>query len=165
LWLQLTTEGNLHAKALKFVKKVGVIYTVPILLLLVLMGLNNESSSIFNGELYLDYPVLFVLPFLLVASAIATMVFGYKEKGIHAFITSLSTMFFFVMVGFVGMFPYVLISRGAVNESLLIRDTMAGAGPLKIILIAVAIFYPIIIGYQGWKFKRFTKKVKYNDEE
>ena len=164
-WLELTTEGELHAKALKFVKKVGIIYTVPILLLLVLMGLNNESSSIFNGELYLDYPVLFVLPFLLVASAIATMIFGYKQKGVYGFITSLSTMFLFVITGFVGMFPYVLISRGAMEESLLIADTMAKSGSLKIILIAVLIFFPLIIGYQGWKFMKFSNKVKLNDKE
>jgi len=164
-WLELTTEGDLHARALKFLKKVGVIYTVPIFLLLVLMGLNNESSSIFNGELYLSYPVLFVLPGLLVLSAVGVLYHGYKQQSRNVFITSLSTMFFFVISGFVGMFPYVLISRGAVEESLLISDVMAKSGPLTIILIAVAIFYPIIIGYQAWKFKRFSKKIKLNDAE
>lgn len=163
-WLTLTTEGELHARALKFVKKVGIIYTVPILLLLVLMGLNNESTSFINGILYKDSPILFVLPGLLIASAVATMVFGYKQKGVPLFITSLSTMFLFVVSGFVGLFPNVLLSRDAMDESIIISDAMAQSGSLRIIIIAICIFYPIIIGYQTWKYIRFRKKIKLNDE-
>lgn len=164
-WLELTTEGDLHVKALKFLKKVGIIYTVPILLLLVLMGLNNESTSIFNGELYLDYPILFALPALLVLSAIGVLYYGYKQLVRGMFITSLSTMFFFVITGYVGLWPNVLLSRGMPDEGLEITEAMVQSGSLSIILISVAIFYPIIIGYQFWKFKRFSKKVKLNDAD
>jgi cytochrome d ubiquinol oxidase subunit II len=163
-WLTLTTEGELHSRALKFVKKVGIIYMVPILLLLVLMGLNNETSSIFNGELYIDHPILFALPGLLVLSAIGVLFHGYKEDGVKIFVTSLTTMLFFVVTGFVGMFPHVLLSRGAIEESIAISDAMALSGPLKIIIIAISIFFPIIIGYQTWKYIKFAQKIKLNDE-
>jgi cytochrome d ubiquinol oxidase subunit II len=132
--------------------------------LLVLMGLNNESSSVFNGDLYLDIPVFFVLPGLLVLSSIGVLYYGYKEDGIKIFIASLSTMFFFVVTGFVGMFPHVLLSRGAIEESIAISDAMSLSGPLKIIVIAVSIFFPIIIGYQTWKYIKFAQKIKLNDE-
>lgn len=163
-WLTITTEGELHARALKFIKKVGIIYTVPILLLLVLMGLNNESTSFINGELYQNAPVLFVLPGLLILSAVGVLFHGYKLQGQRLFITSVSTMFFFVVTGFVGLFPNVLLSRDAIEESITIGSAMAQSGPLRIILVAVCIFYPIIIGYQIWKYKKFSQKIKLNDE-
>jgi cytochrome bd-type quinol oxidase subunit 2 len=36
---------------------------------------------------------------------------------------------------------------------------------LMIMFIATAIFAPIVLGYQVWKYVRFNKKVNYNDEE
>jgi len=43
-------------------------------------------------------------------------------------------------------------------------DAMALKNSLLVIVIAVGIFFPIIIFYQSWKYVRFTKKVNYNDE-
>jgi len=163
-WLALTTEGDLYVRALKFIKKFGVIYMVPITLLLVLMGLNNESTSFINGTLYANYSILYIFPILLVLSAIGVLYHGYKQQAKNVFITSLSTMAFFIISGFVGIFPNVLLSRDMVEESILIEDAMAAGGPLSIILIAVSIFYPTIIGYQTWKYIKFSKKIKLNDE-
>lgn len=163
-WLYFTTEGELHSRALKFVKQFGVIYMVPILLLLALMGLNNESTSFIRGDLYQSSPILYVLPGLLIVSAVGVLYFGYKQKADKMFYASISTMAFFVITGFIGLFPNVLLSRDAIEESIVISDAMAARSSLGIIVIAICIFYPIIIGYQIWKYRKFSQKIKLNDE-
>jgi cytochrome d ubiquinol oxidase subunit II len=70
----------------------------------------------------------------------------------------------FMITGYLGLFPNVLLSRGNASESLQIVDVMARADSLRVILIAVLVFYPIIIGYQTWKYIKFSKKIKLNDE-
>lgn len=164
-WLYLTTEGHLHEKALKFIKKAGIIYTVPVFLMLTLFGLNNVNTSFINGELYQNYPVLFVIPGLLVISVILLLLAGHKQKGKQTFIYGVSTMALFIITGYVGMFPYTMISKGSFENSLSISDTMSGSDSLLVVFIAVCIFYPIVFLYQGWKYIKFAKtKIKLNDE-
>jgi len=163
-WIHLTTSGDLGKKAIQFVKKVGVIYSVPILLLLVFMGFNNTVSSIFIGELFMSSYSYFVYPALTVIFAILTTYFGYKENAKKLFTFSILTMALFLLTGFTGMFPYMVPSHIDVTYGITLYDAMAGPSSLKVVIIAVSIFFPIIIGYQTWKYIIFTKKVNYNDE-
>jgi cytochrome d ubiquinol oxidase subunit II len=162
-WISLTTEGDLGAKALVFVQKYGIIYVAPIVLLLTYMGINNYDSSLFIGELFTASPVLFILPALTVITSLLVMYFGFKKNGLYVFITSLMSMAFYIITGFVGSFPNVVTSRSDVTLSMTIEQSV-GIGSMNIILIAIFILYPIVIGYQVWKYKTFTKKVKFNDE-
>ena len=73
-------------------------------------------------------------------------------------------MALFLLTGFTGMFPYMVPSHIDVTYGITLYDAMAGPSSLKVIIIAVSIFFPIIIGYQTWKYIIFTKKVNYNDE-
>jgi cytochrome d ubiquinol oxidase subunit II len=166
-WIDKMTEGDLGERALSFVKKTGFIYVIPVTLLLVLMGLNNQSTSIFIGELYSSYWVLYILPLLAVIAAIITAIRGFQGKGKCVFRFSIITMAFYVMSGFVGAYPNVIQSNVAItNDDLIpnIENFSAASGPLTIILIAVVIFYPLILFYQGWKYKKFSDKVQLNDE-
>jgi cytochrome d ubiquinol oxidase subunit II len=163
-YIYLTTEGLIGERVLGFVKKVGLIYMVPILLLLLVMGLNNHETSIFAGDLYQANWLFYIFPALLIIAAVSTMIFGYKEDGFKVFVSSVLVMVLFVATGFVGMFPNVLISLDNPLESLTIEDVMAQTASLRIIVIAIAVFYPIIIGYQSWKFVKFRHKIKLNDE-
>lgn len=163
-WISLTTEGELGARALRFIKKWGFIYTTPIFVLLVFMGFNNTSSSIFIGELFSKSPVFFVLPALTVIFAIHTTWFGFKEKGKSVFRFALLTMAFFIITGFVGSFPYLVPSRIDNMYGITLEDAMVSVKTMNIVMVALFIFYPIVIGYQAWKYKNFAKKVKYNDE-
>lgn len=163
-WISLTTTGGLGEKALLFVKKTGVIYSVPVFLMLAFMGLNNQGTSIFVGELFSKSFLFFLLPLLTVVAAIMSSIYGRKENGKKLFIFSLLTIGLFLMTGFVGSFPYLMPSRIAFENGISIKESMAESNALTVVLIAVMIFYPIIIFYQSWKYKKFTKKIKYNDE-
>lgn len=162
-WISLTTEGDLGPKGLVFVQRYGIIYVAPIVLLLVYMGINNYDSSLFIGELFTKAPWLFILPAATVASSLLTMYFGFIKHGKFLFITALSSMALYLITGFVGSFPNVITSTLNVDYSMTIEQSV-GVGSMNIVLIAICILYPIVIGYQIWKYIKFTKKVKFNDE-
>ena len=162
-WIQLTTEGELGNRAMSHVKKFGVIYMLPIFLLLVFMGFNNTEASIFIGELFTKAPILFVLPALTVVSAVTTTYLGYK-KSTKIFVLSMVTMALYLITGFVGTYPYLLPSNVDASQGISIFDAMNSQKTLSIITIALFVFIPIVMGYQTWKFMKFRDKVKYNDQ-
>lgn len=165
-WLSITTTGTIPEKALMFVKKVGVIYTLPVFLLLAYMGLNNQDTSLFIGEIFTNAPVAFVLPLVSVLSAIAAVVFGVKQNGKLMLLFSMLTVGFFLITGFVGSFPYLVPSRIAFENGLSIMESVVQAESRNVIVIAIAIFFPIVFFYQGWKYRKFVSiKVHYNDNK
>jgi cytochrome d ubiquinol oxidase subunit II len=163
-WIKINTIGDVGDKAVKFVKKYGVIYAMPITLMLVVMGFNNTDASIYIGELFSKSVLFFILPLLTTVFAILTLLAGYKENGKKLFIYSLHTMSFFLITGFVGIYPYMIPSNIAIENGITIYDSVVSNRAIEVVLIVVLIFYPLIFLYQGWKYKNFTQKVKLNDE-
>ena len=163
-WIKINTIGDVGDKALIFIKKYGIIYTVPILLLLVFMGFNNTDASIFIGELFSKSYLYFVFPLLTIVFALLTLYMGIKGKGKEIFIFSLLTMGFFLITGFSGMYPYMIPSNIALENGITIYDAAVSDQALEVVLIVVAIFFPITFTYQSWKYIKFTDKVKLNDE-
>lgn len=145
-------------RALDFIKKFGVIYISPILVLLVFMGFNNTDASIFVGELFQAHRWLFVLPALTVIFGLMTIRHGYKQNSMQLFVFSLLTMAFFLLTGFIGSFPNLVASKIDLTESITTLDSVS-AKTMNIIFVFIIIFYPLIMFYQGWKYKRFMKRV------
>lgn len=158
-YIDLFAGKELGKRALDFVKKFGIIYVVPILTLVVFMGFNNTYASIFTGQLFLANTWLFVFPGLAVVSGLLLIRHGYKQNSKQLFIFSLVTMFFFLATGFLGSFPNIVASRIDVVDSITTLSSVS-AKTMNIIFIFICIFFPVIIFYQGWKYKKFMKKVK-----
>ena len=163
-WIYLLLDGDLKERGLRFVKKVGVIYSVPILTILAFMGMNNTDASVWIGVLYQNNPVLYLLPLLTVLAGIMVIYYGYKQKGRQLFIHSLAVMALFVVSGYIGAFPHVVASNIDPMYGITITEAMSSAKGLTIVIIAVGVFYPIIIGYQLWKYKKFWNTVKETTE-
>lgn len=163
-WINITCVGDIGKKAVAFVKKTGVIYMLPPVLLLVFMGFNNTTASLFVGDLFTKSAVLFILPFMTVVFAILVTVFGIKQDGKKMFIFTVLTMCFFIITGFVGTFPYVVLSNLNPDLGITIMDAAASKKASMTIFIAVMIFYPLIVTYQGWKYYKFAFGIKLNDE-
>lgn len=164
-WINLLTEGEIKDRGMRFVKKVGVIYSVPILTLLAFMGMNNTDASVWTGVLYMDYPILYILPGLTVLAGIMVIYYGYNQKGRQLLIHAMAVMALFVVSGYIGAFPHVIASNINPDLGITVVDAMSSTKGLTVILITVGVFYPIIIGYQIWKYKKFWTKVKLNDAE
>ena len=163
-WINLNTVGDVGVKALIFVKRFGVIYVMPISLMITVMGFNNTDASIFIGELFSKSFLFFIFPLLTVVFALITVFAGYKGKSKKLFIFSLLTMALFLLTGFIGIFPYMVPSNLAVENGITIYDAIVSNQAVEVVLITVLIFYPLIFLYQGWKYKKFAKKVNLNDE-
>lgn len=163
-WIKINTIGNVGDKAVKFVKKYGVIYIMFFSLMITVMGFNNTHSSIYKGELFSKSVVFFILPIVTTVFSLITLYSGYKEKGKNLFIFALLTMVFFLVTGFIGIFPYMIPSNITLTNGISIYDSIVSNKAVEVVLLVVVIFYPIIFFYQGWKYKNFTKKVKLNDE-
>ena len=163
-WISLTTEGVVRDRGLLFVKKTGIIIAVPVLALMVVMGFNSTGSSPFIGELFTKSPLWFILPALEVLAAIMVIYYGLKMKGKQLFIHAIAVMVLFIITGFVGTYPNVLLSSVDPMYSITIIDAMSSSKALTIILWVTIIFFPIIIGYQTWKYLQFRARVKLNDE-
>jgi cytochrome d ubiquinol oxidase subunit II len=165
-WLSITTSGAMAEKGLAFVKRVGVIYTLPVFLFLSYMGMNNQDTSLFIGEIFTNAPIAFVLPLLSVVSAILAILAGMKENGKLMMLFAMLTVAFFIITGFVGSFPYLVPSRLAFANGITIADSVVALNSRNVILIAIAIFFPIVFFYQGWKYKKFVStRVNYNDNK
>lgn len=163
-WIGLNTEGELGERAVKFIKSRGIIYPIPITLLLVFMGFNNTEASIFIGELFSKSFLFFLLPLLTVVFATLTTYMGYLEKAKKMFIFSLLTMFFFLVTGYVGTYPYMILSNVDMSHGITLTEAMVSKNALTVIFVSSAIFFPLIVTYQTWKYMRFTDKIKLNDE-
>lgn len=163
-WLKHTTEGDLGDRALQFIKKVGIIYMIPVLLLLTYMGYNNTGSSIFIGELFSKSALWFILPGVSVATAIHITWYGYRGKTKSVFYFSILTVVLFMLTGFIGNFPYLVPSTIDPTYGLSITETVVSPKTLRLVFTAICIFYPIVIGYQTWKYIKFSDKIKFNDE-
>lgn len=162
-WISLLTEGDIKDRGMQFVKKTGIIYLAPVFFMLVVMGFNNSSASIWVGELFSKYPVLFILPVLTLLSGLMTIYYGYKQKDRQLLIHVLATVALFVITGFVGRFPYILASTVDPMYGITIEQAMSSKKALTVAIVAIGIFYPIVMGYQFWKYKKFWKRIKLND--
>ena len=65
----------------------------------------------------------------------------------------------FVATIFTGLYPRVLVSHPAFDNSLTIANAAAGDYALQVITIVAAIFVPIVLLYQGWTYYVFRKRL------
>jgi len=163
-WIKINTTGNVGDKAVKVVKKYGVIYVMFISLMITVMGFNNTDASIYIGELFSKSIIFFVLPIITLIFALMTLYSGFKERGKRLFIFGLLTMAFFLITGFVGIFPYMVPSNILISNGITIYDSIVSNKAVEVVLIVVIIFYPLIFLYQGWKYMKFAKKVNLDDK-
>jgi cytochrome d ubiquinol oxidase subunit II len=65
----------------------------------------------------------------------------------------------FVATIFTGLYPRVLVSHPAFDNSLTIANAAAGHYALQVITIVAAIFTPLVLLYQGWTYYVFRKRL------
>lgn len=158
-WIALTTNQSLADKALHLIKTKGVFVVVSVLLLLVYMGINVQDNSLFVGELFSRSPLYFVLPALTVLASIAIIYAGWNKHAKLLYISSIATMALFVLTGFVGNYPIALPSNIDPASSISIFDAITQVAGGRVIFFVVLFAYPVIIGYQSWKYWRFKRTV------
>ncbi len=158
LWLVNKTEGELRAKAETATRRIWPVLLVVAVLFLVL--------TYFYTDLYGNYlrnPALAVIPLITVAALLLTRIFIAGTSWWKAWVSSALTIMGATFFGVVGLYPNMLPSSLDPAYSLTIHNSSSSPLTLKIMLVVVLIFVPIVIFYQAWAYNLFKGVVREED--
>lgn len=159
-YVTLASQDNFIGHMFGKLKFLGFIYAF--LVICVILYFNN-ASDVFSRSYIYDYPALLLLPLASMIFALVSALLFFKEKIKLTFITMILSNIFFIFTGFVSMMPYTLvINKDGILDpatSILITDGAAGTNTLYVMFIALLIFLPIVLIYQGYKYVRFWGKL------
>ncbi|OWO84493.1 cytochrome d ubiquinol oxidase subunit II [Photorhabdus luminescens] len=97
-----------------------------------------------------NYPWLWALPALGVASPLLTMLMTRMNKAGWAFLFSSLTIAGIILACGVTMFPFVMPSITDPNVSLTMWDATSSLMTLRVMSVVALIFVPIVLGYTIW---------------
>ena len=156
-FLALKLEGELAERAKKFGFQAWIAATVLTVAFVVWTFFETDilTKSGING----------LVPALLAAVALLLAGF-YARKGNDklAFVMGSLTVVFATVMVFMGLFPRILISTISADFSLNIHNAAASPYTLKVMTIVAAIFVPIVLIYQIWTYKVFSKRITTDPE-
>ena len=154
LWLTIRSTGDLHDRAARTAKLVW-----PVLLAVAVIFL---VASMFTTRLYDNYlahPVLFLVILLTVAGLLGVRMFLARGTYFKAWFASALTIIGVAFYGFIGLFPNLFPSSIDPNYSLTAFNASSSPYTLKIMLVVVIIFVPIMLAYQIWAYTLFKDKI------
>jgi cytochrome d ubiquinol oxidase subunit II len=181
-WLTFKAEGAVAARARALGGKAAVIAAVlfaggGVLVWLGLLGGYRVTSPIIwdgpsnplgktvvaDGSAWLAnfhaHPVLWLVPLLGVAAPLlAALGFKTGKEGLTFLASKLGVAMIIATVG-VSMFPILLPSSTSPGHSLAVFDASSSRATLRNMLIATAIFLPLILAYTAWVYRVMWGKV------
>lgn len=158
IWLAIKSEGDLHQRA-----SATAVRLWPAVLVLSVIFL---VSSKFATNLYDNYvanPVLLSVILITVLALIGIKFYLRKKAYFKAWFSSGLTIIGATFYGVIGLFPNMLPSSINTDFSLTAFNSSSSPLTLKIMLIVVIIFIPIVIAYQIWAYNLFKEKVTKED--
>lgn len=158
LWLCVRTENELQARA---VKAVSVLWPIIVLCVAGFVAYSWFATKLFDN--YIKYPALYAIIVLAVAALVAARVLAAKKMYFRAWGASCAAIVFTTFFGVAGLFPNLFPS--SIDPKLSLTAFNASSSPLtlRIMLIVVVIFIPVVLAYQGWAYKLFSHKIKEED--
>lgn len=185
-WLVMRTDGDVAQRSASLGRIISVVLTLAFTLAGVMVWQNIDGYLVTStidtmGQAqptikevttdtgvwlnnYVETPVLWLVPSIgLIAPMLVAFLLSIKNKSsflkVLAFVTSSLTIISIILTAGIAMFPFVLPSSSQPNHSLLMWDTVSSEGTLGLMLMAVAVFIPIIIGYTLWCYKKMWRTV------
>ncbi|MCF8105377.1 MAG: cytochrome d ubiquinol oxidase subunit II [Desulfohalobiaceae bacterium] len=158
IWLTIKTEGDLQARAESAANRIWTAFLVLAVIFLL--------ATAFSTNLYANYaanPVLFVVILLNVLALSGIKYFLVKRAFFKAWFASAATIFLCTFFGIIGLFPNLFPSSLDPAFSLTAFNASSSPLTLKIMLVVVMIFIPIVLLYQIWTYNLFKGKVTAED--
>ncbi|MEK6196266.1 MAG: cytochrome d ubiquinol oxidase subunit II [Deltaproteobacteria bacterium] len=158
IWIAIKTDGDLHDRAAATANRLW-----PVLLGVAVVFL--IATAVFTPLYanYLAYPVLFLVPLAAVAALLGVKFFLLKKTYFKAWFSSAATIVFCTFFGVVGLFPNLFPSSIDPAYSLTAFNASSSPLTLRIMLIVVILFIPIILVYQIWAYVMFSHKLTEED--
>lgn len=151
------TTSTLQERARTVGKRLAPV-TILLLILFVVFGYVKTDIFTYHGSAWIILPILAI-----VALFVASFLNG-KEKDGWAFFMTTMTIIFLTASIFIGMFPRIMISSISDSYSLTVMNAASGAYTLKVMTYASLALLPFVLGYQGWSYYVFHKRIQKNDK-
>jgi len=159
LFLMIKSEGEMQEN----IKRQFPLWWKIYLALFVLIG---PMTAIFAGHMFKNFmqsPMLFLLPMLILGGIIMIFVFFRQEKYGKAFIASAISIISILLTAGAMSFP-VFVHAVDPAQSLTLFNSSSGSLTLTVMLIIALIGMPFVLAYNIWVYKTFAGKVS-GDED
>jgi len=154
LWISIKSEGNLQERAVSTAKKLW-----PVLLGVAVVFLIASKFSTRLYDNYIKHPAFFIVILMTVLALLSVRFFLVRKTFFKAWFASALTIVGATFFGVIGLYPNLFPSSLNPRYSLTAYNASSSPLTLKIMLIVVIIFIPVVIGYQIWAYNLFKGKV------
>jgi cytochrome d ubiquinol oxidase subunit II len=158
LWVSIKSEGDLQERAVSTAKNLW-----PILLGVAVVFLIASKFSTHLYDNYIKHPALFIVILITVLALLSIRLFLLRKTFFKAWFASALTIVGATFFGVIGLFPNMFPSSLNPRYSLSAYNASSSPLTLKIMLIVVIIFIPVVIAYQIWAYNLFKGKVRGED--
>jgi cytochrome d ubiquinol oxidase subunit II len=158
IWLAARTEGDLHERA---ARTAGGLWPVALVVAVVFLAYSAVATRLYTN--YLAQPVLFLVILLAVVALLGVKYYLIKQLFFRAWFSSALVIVSAVFYGVIGLFPNMLPSSINDNYSLSAFNSSSSPLTLKIMLVVVLLFIPVVLVYQVWAYTLFKTKVTPKD--
>ncbi|MBI5552111.1 MAG: cytochrome d ubiquinol oxidase subunit II [Desulfobacterales bacterium] len=158
LWLAIRTEGDLQQRA---VRTAAWIWLPLLLAAVAFLAYSAVATNLYAN--YLARPFRFVVILLAVAGLLGIRVFLARQQFFKAWFASALAIVAATFFGIVGLFPRMLPSTIADTYSLTAFNAASSQLTLKIMLVVVLLFIPVVLAYQIWAYHLFRTKMTGED--
>ncbi|XPF95989.1 cytochrome d ubiquinol oxidase subunit II [Colwellia sp. RE-S-Sl-9] len=191
-WLVLRTDADVAQRSANIGRVVAVVLAITFALAGVMVWQSVDGYSVVStidtmGQAqpttkevstgsgvwltnFVENPILWLVPFTGVfMPLVAAFLLGIKNKSTSvkttALLASSLTIAGVILTAGIAMFPFVMPSSSQPNHSLLMWDTVSSEGTLGLMLMVVAVFTPIILGYTFWCYRKMWRTVTIEEIE
>jgi len=147
-FLALKTAGELRERALRTGRRVAPVAAAAVLGFAV-------WTQVMAGEGLL---ALLVEVVAVLAAVAAAWLLGRGRDG-RAFAATSLAMAAVVVSIFVNLYPRVMVSTLGSSTDLTITNTSSAPYSLKVMTVAAAVLFPVVLAYQGWTYYVFRRRV------
>lgn len=158
LWLSIKSQGNLNQRAVSIANK---LWWFLLVVAAVFLAASIFATPLYNN--YLSNPILFAVILVTVIALLGIKVFLIKEAYFKAWFSSALTIVGATFYGVIGLYPNMFPSNIDAAFSLTAHNSASSPMTLKIMLVVVIIFVPIVLAYQIWTYHLFRGKVTEED--
>ncbi|MDR3358482.1 MAG: cytochrome d ubiquinol oxidase subunit II [Desulfovibrio sp.] len=158
LWLAIKSTGRLQTRA---VATAAFCWPVMLILLAAFLVLTAIYTKLYAN--YLSMPALFALPLLALAGLVGLRVMLNAGKLWLAWACSGLFIIGVTFFGVMGMFPGMIISSLDPDATITAFNGASSQLTLKIMLGVALVMVPIVLLYQFWMYRLFSKPVTSRD--
>lgn len=158
LWPGMRIKENIQIDFLAIAKKLWMIFLIA---LIVFLALTPFYTDLLKN--YLNNPLLLLEPVAAIVFLLLVRVYVQKKEAFKAWVCSFLTIVLLTFFGIIGLYPNMFISSINPKYSLTAHNASSSPLTLKIMLIVVILFVPVVLLYQGWAYKLFRTPISNDD--